>query len=132
VKNQTFIAAINCIDGRVQKPVIEFAIDKFKVDYVDMITEPGPDKILSENKALDIIESIKKRVLISVEKHNSKIILVVGHHDCAGNAVGEAQHRSQIKEAVKNIKNWDLAVDVCGVWVDENWVCYEVEREVKT
>ncbi len=55
-----FATAINCIDGRVQKPVMEFAISKFKVDYVVMITEPGSDKILSENKTFDVIESIKK------------------------------------------------------------------------
>lgn len=121
MKKHTFVTAINCIDGRVQKPVMEFAIGKFKVDYVDMITELGPDKILSENKALDIIESIKKRILISIEKHNSKIVIIVGHHDCAGNAVGDAQHCRQIKEAVKNIKNWNFPVNVYGVWVDESW-----------
>ncbi|MGB3082317.1 MAG: carbonic anhydrase, partial [Candidatus Omnitrophota bacterium] len=46
---KSFATAINCIDGRAQKPVTEFAIRKFKVDYVDLITEPGPDKVLSEN-----------------------------------------------------------------------------------
>ena len=64
-----FATAINCIDGRVQKPITEFAINKFNVNYVDLITEPGPDKVLSENKALDIIKSIKRRTLTSIKKH---------------------------------------------------------------
>ena len=116
-----FAAAINCIDGRVQRPVFEFVTKRFKVDYVDMITEPGPDKVLSENKAPDIIESIKRRVLISVQKHSSKIIVIAGHHDCAANPVEKKEHFSQIEKAVKNIKAWNMGVAVYGVWVGEDW-----------
>lgn len=116
-----FATVINCIDGRVQKPVIEFVIRKFGVDYVDLITEPGPDKILSENKDTSTIESIKKRTLISIEKHKSKIILIVGHHDCAVNECEKETHCKQIRESVQNIKEWNLEVDVYGLWVDKNW-----------
>jgi len=118
---RVFVTAINCIDGRVQKPVTEFAISKFGVDYVDMITEPGPDKILSEKKDLNIIESVKRRTLISVEKHKSKVVIIAGHHDCAANPVEENEHYRQIKEAVKNVKEWNLGADIYGIWVDENW-----------
>ena len=114
-----FIAAINCIDGRVQKPVTEFVIRRFRADYVDLITEPGADKVLSENRNIEIIESIKRRTLISIEKHDSRIVIVAGHHDCAANPVDEGEHHRQIIEAVKRIKGWDLEVDVYGVWVDK-------------
>ncbi|MGB2662026.1 MAG: carbonic anhydrase, partial [Candidatus Omnitrophota bacterium] len=70
---------------------------------------------------LDIIGSIKRCTLISVEKHKSKIVIIAGHHDCAANPVEEEEHYRQIKEAVKNIKEWNLEVDVYGVWVDKNW-----------
>ena len=116
-----FATVIDCIDGRIQKPIAEFAINKFSVDHVDLITEPGADKVLSENKALDIIGSIKRRTLISVEKHESKIVIIAGHHDCAVNPVEAGEHRRQIMEAVKKIKKWDLKADVYGVWVDKNW-----------
>jgi len=116
-----FVTAINCIDGRAQNPVTEFAIRKFRADYVDLITEPGSDKLLSENKALDIIESVKRRVLISIEKHESKIVIIAGHHDCATNPVEKEEHYKQIKEAMQSIKKWNLEVDVYGVWVDKNW-----------
>lgn len=33
-----FATAINCMDGRVQIPVIEYIKSKYEVDYVDMIT----------------------------------------------------------------------------------------------
>lgn len=116
-----FITAINCIDGRTQKPVMEFVTMKFKAAYVDLITEPGPDKVLSENKNFSIIESIKRRVLVSINKHKSKIVIIVGHHDCAANPVGKEEHCRQIEQAVQNIKEWNLEVEVCGVWVDANW-----------
>jgi len=116
-----FATAINCIDGRVQKPIMEYVIRRFGVDYVDVITEPGPDRLLSENRFIDIVESVKRRVLISVEKHKSKIVIIVGHHDCAANPVEKEEHCRQIKEAVQNIKKWHLEVDLYGVWVDKNW-----------
>jgi len=116
-----FAAAINCIDGRVQKPIIEFAIKRFGVDYVDIITEPGPDKVLSENKSMDIIESIKRRVLLSIERNSSKNIIIAGHHDCKANPVEEKVHYRQIKESVDKIKEWNLEVDVYGVWVGKGW-----------
>jgi hypothetical protein len=53
MKKHKFATALNCMDGRVQITIIEFLKKKFKVDYVDMITEPGIDKILAEgNKEL--------------------------------------------------------------------------------
>jgi len=116
-----FATAINCIDGRTQEPVIDFVRRKFSVDYVDMITEPGPDKILSENKKSGITKSIKDNVLISTDKHKSRVIVIVGHHDCAADPVEKEEHYRQIKEAVQNIKEWNLDVDVYGVWVDKNW-----------
>jgi len=116
-----FVTAINCIDGRVQEPIIKFLIEKFKSDYVDLITEPGPDKILSGQEGADAIESIKRRTLVSIVNHKSKVIIVAGHHDCAANPVGKEEHYRQIKKAAQNIKGWNLKVDVYGVWVNEKW-----------
>ena len=41
----TFATAINCIDGRTHLPVIDYMRGQFGVDFVDMVTEPGPNKI---------------------------------------------------------------------------------------
>ena len=73
-----FATAINCMDGRVQLPVINWLREKLGVDYVDMITEPGPDKILAKGAGA-AVDSIKARVLISVNKHGSDTILMVSH-----------------------------------------------------
>ena len=58
MKDKKFATAINCMDGRVQLPVINYLKDQYKIDYVDMITEPGPIKILSELKDNKLVESI--------------------------------------------------------------------------
>lgn len=124
--NSTFAAAINCMDGRVQEPVSEFIKNKYGVDYVDMITEAGPNKILRKNNDKRTIKSIKKRVRISIDKHGAKVVAVVGHYDCAGNPVDKEQQIRDIKGAVKNVKNWGFDVEVIGIWVDENWISNEI------
>lgn len=60
MKKYKFATALNCMDGRVQIPIIEFLKKKFKVDYVDMITEPGIDKILAEENK-ELVSWIKEK-----------------------------------------------------------------------
>ena len=47
-----FGTAINCLDGRVQLPVSNWMKMQFHLDYIDMITEPGPDKIVAVTPTL--------------------------------------------------------------------------------
>jgi carbonic anhydrase len=122
-----FATAINCMDGRVQLPIMEFLKKKYGVDYVDMITEPGQDGILAANKNQPIIDSIKKRVGVSTEKHGSRYIAVVGHHDCAGNPVDKNTHIEHISRAIKTVKSWGIKAEVIGLWVDDEWKVSEVE-----
>jgi hypothetical protein len=116
-----FGTAINCMDGRVQFPVANWMKEQFHLDYIDMITEPGPDKILSLGQG-QIIESIKAKVEISTKAHGSKIILIAGHDDCAGNPVSKEQHLVHIRKAVQTVHSWDLPLEkVIGVWVNKDW-----------
>jgi len=116
-----FATAINCMDGRVQLPVTNWLRENVAVDYVDMVTEPGPDKILAEGAGA-AVDSIKARVLISVNKHGSDTILVSAHHDCAGNPVARAQHEAHVRQSVIKICSWNLPVKrVFGAWIGEDW-----------
>jgi len=122
-----FGTAINFMDGRVQEPIIAWMKKTYKLDYIDMITEPGPDKILS-NPRDKRIASIKSRVEISVNKHGSKIIVMVSHCDCAGNPCSKQAHLAQNEKAIKTIKSWHLrsAEKIVGVWIDQNWTAKEI------
>jgi len=115
------------MDGRVQRPVNEWVRKKFGVDYVDTITEPGPNKILAENQDISRINSIRERVDISVNKHHSNNIVIVGHYDCAGNPVDKDTQLSHIKLAVQTVSSWGFGVNTAGLWVDENWRVNEVK-----
>ena len=117
---ETFATAINCMDGRTQEPIISWAKKTFEVDYVDAITEPGPDKILAGGPDA-LVESIRNRVMISVNKHGSQNVIIVSHHDCAGNPVSKEEHLDQLKKSVDVISSWKLGVKTIGVWIGEDW-----------
>ncbi len=117
----SFCTAINCMDGRVQLPVIEYLKKQCGAKYGDMITEAGPNKILAERTNQASIDSILARVDISVNKHGSRLIAVIGHHDCAGNPTDEAIQRGHTATAVEFIADKYPQCEVIGLWIDENW-----------
>ena len=119
-----FGTVINCIDGRTQIPVSKWIKENYSLDYIDTITEPGPDRVISEKNIIKI-EQLKTKVLISIKAHGSKIVIVAGHHDCAANPVSKTNHIDQIKKSINEIKSWNLDVDVFGIWVNEEW---KIER----
>ena len=113
-----FATSISCMDGRIQIPLTNWIKENFSVDYVDTITEPGIDKLVADNTDL---ESIRIKVGISINKHESELIVVSGHYDCAGNPVSNEEHITQIKKGIEVIYSWNLGVKVIGVWVDDTW-----------
>lgn len=129
VSQKKFATAINCMDGRTQLPVIAYLKEKCKVDYVDMVTEAGPVKILANCEEEALVDSIKNRVGISVGKHRSKFIAVAGHSDCAGNPVSKEVQMWQILKSIKTVKSWNFKANVLGLWIDENWAVHEVKEE---
>lgn len=122
-----FCTAINCMDGRVQLPVIEYLQKKFKADYVDTITEAGPNLILSEGSRHRATANILERLKISIEKHESVGVAIVGHHDCAGNPAPYDEQVEQIKMAIRVLEYQFGDIEIIGLWVDENWAVSEIE-----
>ena len=120
-----FGTTINCIDGRTQKPVSEWIKENFQVDVVDTITEPDCDKVMPENN-LEKIEQLKSKVLISINAHKSSVVVIAGHHDCAGNPVSKEKHIEQIKHSIEIIKSWNLPVKVSGLWINDQWKAEQI------
>ncbi len=117
-----FATSISCMDGRIQIPVNDWIKKNYSVDYVDTITEPGVEKKISEN--IDI-EQIKSKAEISIYKHKSGVIVISGHHDCAGNPVSKEEQQSQIRKSICSIKSWNMSVEVIGIWINDKW---EIEK----
>jgi len=120
-----YATAINCIDGRTQLPVIEWIRERCVVDYVDMINEAGVDRVVAEGVNKLLVKSIRRKVRISVDRHRSKLIAIVGHHDCVGNKADKSVHIAQIRAAISVIESWRYGVRVIGLWVDERWIVHE-------
>jgi hypothetical protein len=92
----SFCTVVNCIDGRVQMPVIEFLKKRFSADYVDCITEAEPARILAGETNRRQVQSIIDRIDISISRHKSGAIAVVGHHDCAADYVDKQKQLEQL------------------------------------
>lgn len=114
------------MDGRTQLPVSRFMKVRFGAEYVDTITEPGPVRILDDRDDARAVQSILDRVAISVEKHGSGGISIMGHYDCAGNPVDKDVQLGQIRRAVDFLKEKFPGVEVIGLWVGESWEAEEV------
>ncbi|MFH1676279.1 MAG: carbonic anhydrase [bacterium] len=63
---------------------------------------------------------------ISVEKHHSQLIAVIGHHDCASNPVSKEIQLGQIAKSIEKVRSWWPGMKVVGLWVNEMWTVEEV------
>jgi carbonic anhydrase len=122
-----FVTAINCMDGRVQEPVIAWMKNEYAAQSVDLITEAGPNRVLSANTDQHAVESIKSRIDILVRKQGSNVIAIVGHYDCAGNPNGEEVQLDDTFAARELVKSWYPECTVLGLWVDDHWSVTRVD-----
>ena len=118
--------AVTCIDGRVILPVIDYLKKRFRVEYVDVVTEPGPNRILAHMASFTQMDSIFSRVAISVERHRSVGIAVVGHHDCSGNPADRERQLDDTRAAIARLRARYRELPVLGLWVDDHWRVSEV------
>lgn len=123
----SFCTAVNCMDGRVQEPVVAFLKKYFNVEYVDMITEPGPVRFLAEEQQSETTASILERIDISAGKHKSIGIAIIAHYDCAGNPQPQHVQKEQLKTAKDFVKSKYPQLPVIMLWVDADWQVGEVE-----
>jgi hypothetical protein len=126
--NFRFGTAINCIDGRTQEVVIDHMKQKYNIDGVYMVTFPGADGIFSSEDHSEAIAPIRSDVSISIEKHGSQIIAVVGHYDCAGNPGDREHHYIHLLRAMHEVSSWNLHAQVIGLYVNDKREIEEVKK----
>ena len=115
---ETRATCLNCMDGRVQLPVLQWIKKRYKIDFVDVITEAGIDGVLSNQK---YIGEILRSINVSVKINKSTRIFIVGHYDCRGNPVEKDVHQNQIKESVNRLKKYWPSFEIIGLWVNQKW-----------
>jgi carbonic anhydrase len=114
----TRATCLNCMDGRVQLPVLNWIKENYRVDFVDVITEAGMDNVLSNQED---IREVLRSITISVNVNKSTRLFVVGHYDCRGNPVEDSVHHQEIISAVKRLKGYWPGLEVIGLWVNKDW-----------
>jgi len=125
-KNQDIRATcLNCIDGRVQLPILHWIREQYQIDFVDLITVAGIDGVLALQ---DNIDEILHNINISISINKSVRIFIVGHYDCQGNLVDEKTHHQHIIKSIKRLKARWPELEIIGLWVNSHWqveVCYK-------
>lgn len=115
---EMFFTVVGCMDGRVQEVVSNFGREKFGAEYPDTITEAGIVGLIANNPSPESVENLKLKLLVSLEKHHSKGIIVDGHQECAGNPVDDEKHKEDIRKSVEFVRNLtEDKVPVTGVFV---------------
>ena len=114
----TFCTVINCMDGRVQLPVIQYLQRYFKAEYVDSITEAGPIGVLAGKESDPRRASILKKLKISVELHHSLGLAIIAHHKCAGNPVSKEVQLKQLEKSIEVARQQHPNLQIIGLWVN--------------
>ena len=126
---ETFFTVVGCVDGRVQWPVAMFGKEKFDARFPDTITEAGIVGLISNNPSSEFVENLKFKLLVSLDKHHSKGIVVDGHAECAGNPVSDEKYKEDIQASVEFIKNLiSNRIPVVGVFVVRDGDSWRVEE----
>lgn len=111
----SFGVVLTCIDGR-SAPVVHRALClEWGVEYVDLVTLPGPEALVSE---LPETHAVWDALGISVRQHGSTRAAVVAHTDCAANDVDDQTRREQVRETLLTLRDLLRGVDVTGWVVD--------------
>lgn len=127
---ETFFTVVGCMDGRIQEAVAKFGKEKFGAAYPDTITEAGIVGLIANNFDPKFVENLKFKLLVSIEKHHSKGILIDGHQECAGNPVDDEKHKDDVRKTVEFVRSLiENRVPVIGVFVvrhNEEWRAEEI------
>jgi hypothetical protein len=109
---------VNCLDGTVQLPAINFAKHIWKVSWVDVITEAAPEKILSEAKDKETISRIHQNIESSLCGQQTKRLAIVSHSGCDINKAPDDKKKEMLRQAIGYLKERYTDADVIGIWVD--------------
>ncbi len=117
-----FGTLINCSDGRVQYPVMDYLKKSYDIEFFDAANEAGPLLTLTKKTDKCRLISLKEQIRTSLEEHNSKFIALVGHHDCTDNPGDRAYQEKQMDEALDYLRRgFGKDLTYVGLYVNENW-----------
>jgi len=124
-----FGTVINCTDGRVQYPVLDYLKKNFDIDFFDSANEAGPLKTLTKKSDKCRLITLKEQIRTSLEDHDSKFIALVGHHDCTDNPGDRASQEDQLDQSLDYLQRaFGTRITYIGLYVNERWEVEEYTR----
>ena len=124
-----FGTVINCTDGRVQYPVMDYLKKQYEFDFFDSANEAGPLRTLTKNSDKCRLITLKEQIRTSLEEHDSMLIALVGHHDCTDNPGDRAFQENQMDEALDYLqRSFGTSITYVGLYVNELWEVEEYTR----
>ncbi len=124
-----FGTVINCTDGRVQYPVLDYLKKNFDIDFFDSANEAGPLRTLTKKSDKCRLITLKEQIRASLEDHESKFIALVGHHDCTDNPGDRAFQEDQLDQSLDYLQRaFGTGITYLGLYVNERWEVEEYTR----
>ena len=124
-----FGTVINCTDGRVQYPVMDYLKKHFEIEFFDSANEAGPLRTLCKKSDKCRLITLKEQIRTSLVDHGSKFIALVGHHDCNDNPGNRAFQESQLDESLDYLqRSFGTEITYVGLYVNEKWEVEEYTR----
>ena len=88
-------------------------------DYLKAASDAGFGvEILAEGESAALVHSIQVRIDISIKKHATVGMAIVGHEDCGGNPVDKPAQLTQLIAARKFLRETYPDLESIALWVD--------------
>jgi len=124
-----FGTVVNCTDGRVQMPVLNYLKSSTDIEYFDSANEAGPLRTLTKNSDKCRLITLKEQIRTSLEEHGSRFIALVGHHDCTDNPGDRSFQEGQLDECLDYLQRaFGTGITYVGLYVNEHWEVEEYTR----
>jgi len=124
-----FGTVINCTDGWVQYPVLDYLKKNFEIDFFDSANEAGPLRTLTKKSDKCRLITLKEQIRASLEDHDSKFIALVGHHDCTDNPGDRTFQEDQLDQSLDYLQRaFGTGITYLGLYVNERWEVEEYTR----
>ena len=124
-----FGTVVNCTDGRVQYPVMDYLKKHYDFDFFDSANEAGPLRTLTKNSDKCRLITLKEQIRTSLEEHASKFIALVGHHDCTDNPGDRTFQEKQMDEVLDYLqRSFGTGITYVALYVNEHWEVEEYTR----
>jgi len=119
---------VNCIDGTVQLPAIDFVKKMWNVPWVDVITEVAPERAFSDATSKAEVDHILNNIKSSLVNQQRKRLAIVSHSSCDVYKVSDEKKIEMLHLAVNFLSQSFPDASVTGIWIDKKGALRSLSR----